>query len=107
MAAGALVNIDEKTRLRTKYTVKMGTHLDHYEEKYGTKRGPKIRDAGDAELVAREQGRELQDLFDAIAYEIDERQQYLEQIEKGGEVAGSADIKERTKREIVDRVGEL
>lgn len=48
-------------------------------------------------------------MFDQITFEIEERQEYLEQIEKsGGEsVPGGKEIQERVKREIIDRIGEL
>ena len=51
MAAGTLVEVDEKTRLATKFAAKMATHEDHYAEKNQLKKGPLIRDRGDAEMV--------------------------------------------------------
>ena len=46
---------------------------------------------------------ELRDLFDQIMLEIDERQQYLEDIKDLNEPK----IKDKLKKEIIERVGEL
>jgi len=63
----------------------------------------------DVEHVQRQQDKDLHDLFDQIAFEIEERQEYLEQIEKtGGDgIQGGKEIQMRVKGEIIDRVGEL
>lgn len=51
-----------------------------------------------------EQDEELEELFDSIVDEIEERQEYLEHIMAAG---GKKDIEARTKNEIVERIGEL
>ena len=50
-----------------------------------------------------EQDEELEDLFDAVAEEIEERQRHLEDL---GDMADK-NIEARIKGEIVDRIGEL
>jgi hypothetical protein len=60
-------------------------------------------------LVARprtkeEQDEELEDLFDSVVDEIEERQEYLDKIMECG---GNKEIEGRIKNEIVERIGEL
>lgn len=50
-----------------------------------------------------EQDEELEDLFDSVVEEIEERQQHLEEL---GDNATTA-IENRIKNEIVERIGEL
>lgn len=54
LAAGVNVQIDEKTRLATKFGHKMASKEDHFEQKYGGKTGPKIRAMSDVEHVQRQ-----------------------------------------------------
>lgn len=75
--------------------------LQHYEEKYGK--------APHDLLMARpqtieEQDEQLEDLFDSVVDEIEERQEYLEHIVAAG---GNKEIEQRTKNEIIERIGEL
>ena len=51
-----------------------------------------------------EQDNELQDLFDQIAIEIEERQQFLEDMTKNGP---NKEVEDRMKKEIVERIAEL
>lgn len=75
--------------------------LGHWEEKYG--KAPfdllRMRPA-----TREEQDEELEDLFDSVVDEIEERQEYLEKIVECG---GNKEIETRTKNEIVQRIGEL
>lgn len=66
IAAGAgTYEIDEKTRLATKFGMKTAaTKQDHFEMKYGGKQGPKIHKMSDVEHVQRQQDKDLHDLFD-------------------------------------------
>jgi len=48
----------------------------------------------------------LEDLFDQIVYEIEERQQHLENMTAKGQV-DNKELEARMKKEIVDRVAEL
>lgn len=57
-----------------------------------------------SEEIRGEQDDELEDLFDSVIEEIEERQEYLEQVI---EMGGRKDIEQRTKNEIVDRIAEL
>eukprot|EP00347_Sterkiella_histriomuscorum_P010966 403374256 len=79
--------------------------LQHYQEKYGKPPGdilnlrPKTHDE-----IRNDQDDELEELFDSVIEEIEERQEYLEEVMKMG---GRKDIEARTKNEIVDRIAEL
>lgn len=79
--------------------------IQHYEEKYGKpptdllKIRPKTK-----EQIVNEQDEELEDLFESVIEEIEERQQHLEQVIGMG---GNKDIEKRLKHEIVSRVAEL
>ncbi len=79
--------------------------LQHYQEKYGKPPGdllnmrPKTN-----EEVRGEQDEELEDLFESIIEEIEERQEHLEQVIAMG---GNKQIEARMKGEIVARVAEL
>jgi hypothetical protein len=57
----------------------------------------------DEKQPRKELKQELDELFDQIVAEIDERQHYLESIEQLEEPK----LKERIKREMIDRVAEL
>ena len=48
----------------------------------------------------------MEDLFDQIVYEIEERQQHLEQMTAKGQIENK-EVEARMKKEIVDRVAEL
>jgi hypothetical protein len=52
-----------------------------------------------------EQDAELEDLFDSVVGEIEERQLHLEKLEQIGGVTKGQE--EKIKKEIVDRIGEL
>lgn len=56
------------------------------------------------DAVRGKQEKELQDLFDQIIYEIEDRQQFLEDMTKN---ASNPEVEARMKKEIVERVGEL
>ena len=43
-------------------------------------------------------------MFDSVVDEIEERQEYLEHIVAAG---GNKEIEQRTKNEIIERIGEL
>ncbi len=47
---------------------------------------------------------ELEELFDSVVQEIEDRQEYLEKVQQCG---GNKEIETRTKNEIVERIGEL
>jgi predicted secreted protein len=51
-----------------------------------------------------EEDQELEELFESVVDEIEERQEYLEAIQKAG---GNKEVETRTKNEIVERIGEL
>ena len=80
--------------------------LAHYEQKYGQnptllqklQKHPKSKAA-----IQSEQDEELEDLFESVVEEIEERQRHLEDM---GDQA-TQDIQTRMKNEIVDRIGEL
>lgn len=52
-----------------------------------------------------EQDEELEDLFDSVVDEIEERQEYLDRINES--VGSNKEIENRIKGEIVERIGEL
>lgn len=56
------------------------------------------------EEVRTEQDEELEDLFDTVIEEIEDRQEYLEKVI---EMGGNKEIEKRIKNEIVERVAEL
>ena len=79
--------------------------MKHYEEKYGKNPAAYLMSQPTSLAQAQhEQDDELQDLFDQIAIEIDERQQFLEDMTKQGP---NKDVEERMKKEIVERIAEL
>ena len=53
-----MVEVDEKERLRSKYTMRIaGSGVEHFQDKYGPGANAgkvKIREAADAEMVERE-----------------------------------------------------
>ena len=53
--------------------------------------------------MQKAQDAELEDLFDSVVEEIEERQQHLEDLGDGID----RNIETRVKNEIVDRIGEL
>ena len=79
--------------------------LQHFQEKYGKapldllQQRPKTK-----EEIRSEQDQELEDLFDSVVEEIEERQDYLEQVMAMG---GKKDVEKRLKNEIVERIAEL
>ena len=56
------------------------------------------------EEIRDEQDQELEDLFDSVVEEIEERQQYLDEVIA---IGGRKDIEQRVKNEIVERIAEL
>ena len=62
-----------------------------------------IQKKDDKKEVKKDVKNELDDLFDQIVAQIDERQKYLESIEHLDEPK----LKQKIKREMIDRVGEL
>ena len=58
----------------------------------------------DLQQVKTQQVEELQELFDEIVAEIEERQSFLEEMSKHGI---NKEVEARMKKEITDRVGEL
>ena len=48
----------------------------------------------------------MEDIFDSIVFEIEERQQFLEEVTNGGKVPNK-EVEARMKGEIVERIGEL
>jgi hypothetical protein len=81
--------------------------MKHYEEKYG--KNPAnylLSQPGNLSEHRSQQDKELEDLFDQIVFEIEERQQFLEEVTQGGKVANK-EIEARMKKEIVERIGEL
>ena len=98
--------IDNATRLKFKYNKQIAANaMKHYEEKYGKNPAEYLLSQPTSLLQAQtEQDRELQDLFDQITIEIEERQKFLEDMTKQGP---NKEVEDRMKREIVDRIGEL
>ena len=80
--------LDNKQRLRSKYASQNAKNaMNHYEQKFGM--NPTdflLNQPTNANQIQTKQDEELQDLFDQIIYEIEDRQQHLEDITKGGTV---------------------
>merc|ERR1719263_587489 len=100
--------LDNKQRLRSKYASQNAKNaMKHYEQKFGM--NPTdflLNQPTNANQIQTKQDEELQDLFDQIIYEIEDRQQHLEDITKGGTVQNK-EVEARMKKEIVDRIAEL
>eukprot|EP00343_Euplotes_focardii_P004351 CAMPEP_0205813006 /NCGR_PEP_ID=MMETSP0205-20121125/17639_1 /ASSEMBLY_ACC=CAM_ASM_000278 /TAXON_ID=36767 /ORGANISM="Euplotes focardii, Strain TN1" /LENGTH=197 /DNA_ID=CAMNT_0053094611 /DNA_START=108 /DNA_END=698 /DNA_ORIENTATION=- len=121
---GGIVGIDPKLRKRqqleelmrkapvtrkTKQQFIMPDYAaDYYSEKYG-----KVLDPNSLEKYAPSEGgfstadvqnAELEDLFNDVVKEIEDRQKYLKDLSKLGD---NKDIEERTKNEIIERIAEL
>jgi len=80
--------------------------LQHYEDKYGKNPGDLLRGRpATHEEQLDEQDAELEDLFDSVVQEIEDRQGHLDRLERAG--GATKEQEERFKKEIVDRVGEL
>lgn len=98
--------IDNATRLRYKYNKQIPPNaIKHYEEKYG--KSPAAYALSQPTSLAQaqsDQDDELNDLFDQIAIEIEERQQFLEEMTKTGP---NKEVEDRMKKEIVERIAEL
>ena len=56
------------------------------------------------EEIRSQQEEELEDLFESVIEEIEERQEHLDSIIQAG---GNSEIEKRLKHEIVERVAEL
>ena len=67
--------IDNKARLRNKYDMQMAaTSSQHYEEKYGKNPADFLNSQPkNIKQHRSQQDKELEDLFDQIVYEIEER----------------------------------
>jgi len=79
--------------------------MKHYEEKYGMNPAAYLLSQPTSLTEAQtEQDEELQDLFDQIAIEIEERQRFLEDMTKAGP---NKEVEDRMKKEIVERIAEL
>ena len=81
--------------------------MKHYEEKYG--KNPAawlLAQPSNIQEHRSQQDRELEDLFDQIVFEVEERQMHLEEVTQGGKKP-NREIEARIKAEIVDRIGEL
>ena len=78
--------------------------LQHYEQKYGA--NPALQNVlknRSKESIQTEQDAELDDLFQSVVEEIEERQEHLEEL---GDAADKI-LQERIKAEIIDRIAEL
>ena len=76
--------------------------MKHYEDKYGVNPANFLLSLPqNIEQARTKQDEELEDLFDQIIYEIEERQQFLE------ECGNNKEVENRMKKEIVDRIAEL
>ena len=99
--------ISEQERRRKRFAGGIANRaLQHYEEKYG--KNPALASSLAAtnfnkDKVQTDQDAELEDLFESIVEEIEERQNHLEAL---GDHADKA-IQERIKTEICERVAEL
>ena len=99
--------ISDKERRRRRFAGGIAKRaIEHYEEKYG--KNPAlaknlVAQHFNMEKVISEQDAELEDLFESIAEEIEERQLHLESL---GEAADKK-IKDRIKTEICERIAEL
>ena len=81
--------------------------MKHYEEKYG--KNPAAYLLSQPTNISEhrsQQDKELEDLFDSIVFEIEERQQFLEEVTLGGKQPNK-EVEARMKKEIVERIGEL
>ena len=99
------INDPSKKKKRNWNTGVAHKALQHYQEKYGKAPSdllsmrPKTK-----EEYRTEQDQELEDLFDSIVDEIEDRQVYLDQIQK---IGGQKEVEKRMKSEIVERIAEL
>ena len=100
--------LDNKQRLRSKYASQNAKNaMKHYEEKFGMNPADfLLNQPTTANQIQTKQDEELHDLFDQIIYEIEDRQQHLEDITKGGTVQNKQ-VETQMKKEIVDRIAEL
>ena len=99
--------ISDKERRRRRFEGPTARRaLEHYEQKYG--KNPSLAASlasanFNKQKVQTAQDEELEDLFESIAEEIEDRQRHLESL---GDAADKK-IQERIKKEIVERIGEL
>jgi cobalamin biosynthesis protein CbiD len=99
--------MDDKTRRQQRFKAKISANsLAHYEAKYGVK-GSEIQKMlqrpSDAKHVQSAQDAELEDLFESIIEEIEERQEFIEKMGADCDKATQA----RIKNEITSRIAEL
>lgn len=103
MKALASMPVDNKARLRAKYNRPYAQNaMKHYEEKYGVNPEALLLPGGSLDAARTKQQEELQDLFDTVVFEIEDRQQFLEEMS-----GGNKQVEERVKKEIIDRIAEL
>lgn len=99
--------MDDKTRRQQRFKSKISANsLVHYEEKYGAKTSEimkLLQKPSDMKHVKSAQDAELEDLFDSVVEEIEERQEFLEKMGKDIDKPTQS----RIKGEIVTRIGEL
>ena len=100
------MKIDNRTRLRGKYNMQIARNaMKHYEEKYGMNPAAFLLSQPQSLAQARsQQDEELEDLFESVIYEIEERQQFLEEMTQNG---ANKNVEARMKQEIVERIAEL
>lgn len=76
--------VDDKTRRRERFALKISKNsLAHYEEKYGQKSSEIMKilqKPSDMKHVKNAQDAELDDLFDSVVEEIEERQEFIEKM---------------------------
>ena len=81
--------------------------MKHYEDKYGKNPAAYLlSQPKNAAEIRSTQDKELEYLFDQVVFEIEERQQFLEELTNGGQAPNTA-VESRMKNEIVERIGEL
>lgn len=99
--------MDDKTRRAQRFKAKISANsLAHYQEKYGGKTSEimiLLQAPSDMKHVRSAQDAELEDLFESVVEEIEERQEFLEKMGLDCDKATQA----RIKGEIVARIGEL
>lgn len=97
--------MSDKERRRKRFEGGIATRaLEHYEAKYGKNPALAANLAGfSKQSIQTAQDQELEDLFESIVEEIEDRQNHLESL---GDAADKR-IQERIKAEICERVAEL
>lgn len=103
----SMAAISDKDRRRIRFKGGIAARaLEHYELKYGKNpalAGQLMNKPKSKQQIENEQDAELEDLFDSVVEEIEERQEFLDEM---GDQADKA-MQEKLKFEICERVGEL